>query len=67
MEIFFIFRLFNKVPKVLIPAFWFTQTVELNEDIAKVAKVRNKTDRLSIDDQFELKISIKFKFNFNGI
>lgn len=34
------FRLFKQVPTVMIPAFWFAQTVELNEDIAKDAKVR---------------------------
>lgn len=32
-------RLFKNVPKVLIPAFWFSQTVEMNEALAKSAKV----------------------------
>ncbi|XP_055308069.1 protein croquemort isoform X3 [Sitodiplosis mosellana] len=33
------FKLYKNVPKLLIPAFWFAQTVELDEDIAKSAKI----------------------------
>lgn len=34
------FRIFKHIPTVMIPAFWFTQNVELTEELAKEAKVR---------------------------
>lgn len=33
--------MYKNVPSVMIPAFWFAQTVELDERLAKDAKVGN--------------------------
>lgn len=33
------FSIYKNVPNVMIPAFWFAQTVELDEKLAKDAKV----------------------------
>ncbi|XP_031627454.1 protein croquemort-like isoform X2 [Contarinia nasturtii] len=33
------FKLYENIPKLMIPTFWFSQTVELDEKIAKSAKI----------------------------
>lgn len=43
------FRLFKNVPKVLIPAFWFAQSVEMNEALAKSAKVLSIQRNFHVD------------------
>lgn len=43
INIFFLnFSMYKNVPNVMIPAFWFAQTVELDEKLARDAKVDNK-------------------------
>lgn len=51
---FFFFRLFNGIPKVMVPMMWFRQTIELTEELANQAKVIEFTN---YNNGF-------FKFNF---
>lgn len=50
----FFCSIFEKIPKLMIPAFWFAQTIDLNEELSKKAKVY--FDYLSIESEFYCEI-----------
>lgn len=58
---FLFFRIFEKVPTVMIPAFWFAQTIELDEKLAKQAKVNFSSIKIFISIE-RIMIIINSKF-----